>query len=84
MSLIFGNLTQQFVAFGTAVSAAKAGDSDAAARIPAVVAAFRRTSAQDASYLVYIGLGMMVCTFVYMTTWVYTGMSHVDFTDTRC
>jgi ATP-binding cassette subfamily B (MDR/TAP) protein 1 len=73
MSLIFGNLTQQFVAFGTAVSKAKEGDARAAARIPAAVAAFRHTSAKDASYLVYIGIGMMVCTFIYMTTWVYTG-----------
>jgi ATP-binding cassette, subfamily B (MDR/TAP), member 1 len=73
MSLIFGNLTQQFVVFGATVSEAKGGDADAAARIPAAVAAFRRTSARDASYLVYIGMGMMVCTYIYMTSWVYTG-----------
>jgi ATP-binding cassette, subfamily B (MDR/TAP), member 1 len=72
MSLIFGNLTQQFVAFGAAVSEAKGGDADAsaAARIPAAVAAFRRTSARDASYLVYICMGMMVCTYTYMTSWL--------------
>jgi len=70
MSLIFGNLTQQFVAFGAAVSEAKGGNADAAARIPAAVAAFRRTSARDTSYLVYIGMGMMVCTYTYMTSWL--------------
>ena len=73
MTLMFANLTQQFVAFGSAVTEAQAGDAAAAAKIAAAAAAFRRTSAQDALYLVYIGIGMMVCTFVYMTTWVYTG-----------
>ncbi|KZP07050.1 P-loop containing nucleoside triphosphate hydrolase protein [Athelia psychrophila] len=61
MSLIFGNLTQQ------------GATRHAAARLPGVVAAFRTGAAQDASYLVYIGVGMFACTFIYMYTWVYTG-----------
>jgi ATP-binding cassette, subfamily B (MDR/TAP), member 1 len=73
MTLFFANLTQDFVEFGRAVTEAKAGNAKAAARIPAAAAAFRRVAAHDALYLVYLGIGMMVCTFVYMTTWVYTG-----------
>jgi ATP-binding cassette subfamily B (MDR/TAP) protein 1 len=73
MTLLFANLTQQFVEFGSAVTEAKAGNAEAAAGLSATAAAFRHTAAQDALYLVYIGIGMMVCTFTYMTTWVYTG-----------
>lgn len=73
MSLIFGNLTQQFVTFGSTLASAQAGDAAAQAALPGVIAAFRTGSAQDASYLVYIGVGMFACTFIYMYTWVYTG-----------
>ncbi|KZP07068.1 hypothetical protein FIBSPDRAFT_804345, partial [Athelia psychrophila] len=72
MSLIFGNLTQQFVVFGETLALAQSGDAAAAARLPAVVTAFRTGAAQDASYLVYIGVGMFACTFIYMYTWVCT------------
>lgn len=73
MSLIFGNLTQQFVVFGQTVTLANSGDAAAKASLPGVAAAFRTTAAQDASYLVYIGVGMFACTFIYMYVWVYTG-----------
>ncbi|KAJ2914131.1 hypothetical protein MD484_g6294, partial [Candolleomyces efflorescens] len=73
MSLLFGNLTRDFVNFATVVALANAGDQEAAAQVPAVAAAFRKVAALDASYLTYIGLAMFVCTYVYMFTWVYTG-----------
>ncbi|KAG5638718.1 hypothetical protein H0H81_010701 [Sphagnurus paluster] len=73
MSLLFGNLTQDFVSFGTTLQLAKQGNATAAADIPRAAAAFRKTAALDASYLVYIGVGMFVCTYVYMYVWVYTG-----------
>lgn len=73
MSLLFGNLTQDFVAFGQTLLRAQNGDATAAAEVPAAAAHFRHTAANDASYLVYIGVGMFVCTFTYMYTWVYTG-----------
>ncbi|KAJ2930895.1 hypothetical protein H1R20_g6196, partial [Candolleomyces eurysporus] len=73
MSLLFGNLTQEFVNFGTVVGKAQSGDAAAAALIPEAAASFRRTAALDASYLVYIGIGMFVCTYTYMYIWVYTG-----------
>jgi len=55
MTLIFGNLVQSFVVFGTSVAEAKTGDAAAQAKIPAAAAAFRHTAANDAAILVYIG-----------------------------
>lgn len=73
MSLLFGNLTGQFVAFTMTTMAAEAGDEAAKAALPGAAASFRHVAAQDASYLVYIGIGMFVCTYLYMFVWVYTG-----------
>jgi ATP-binding cassette subfamily B (MDR/TAP) protein 1 len=69
MSLLFGNLTQQFVNFGTALQNASMGKPE---DIPAAAASFRHVAAKDASYLVFIGIGMFACTYFYMYTWVYT------------
>ncbi|KAL4267597.1 GTPase-activating protein [Pleurotus pulmonarius] len=73
MSLLFGNLVQAFVVFTEAVMGAQAGDEEARRAIPQAASDFRRSAANNASYLVYIGLGMFVCTYTYMFTWVYTG-----------
>jgi len=73
MSLLFGNLTQDFVKFGSVIGQAHLGNATAIAEVPVAAAAFRHTAALDASYLVYIGVGMFVCTYVYMYVWVYTG-----------
>ncbi|KZT11907.1 P-loop containing nucleoside triphosphate hydrolase protein [Laetiporus sulphureus 93-53] len=73
MSLLFGNLTEAFVTFGTTAAEAKSGNSTATDELPAAASHFRHTAANDASYLVYIGVGMFVCTYIYMTAWVYTG-----------
>ncbi|KAF8158097.1 P-loop containing nucleoside triphosphate hydrolase protein [Crassisporium funariophilum] len=73
MSLLFGNLTQDFVNFGTAIANAQAGVPGAAESIPAAAANFRRSASLSASYLVYIGIAMFVCTYAYMYIWVYTG-----------
>ncbi|KAI0953276.1 hypothetical protein AcW1_007535 [Taiwanofungus camphoratus] len=73
MSLLFGNLTEAFVTFGQAVKAAEAGTPGAASALPVAAANFRSKAAHDASYLVAIGCGMLVCTYTYMTTWVYSG-----------
>jgi len=55
MTLIFGNLVQSFVSFGTSLAEAKSGDSSAQEQLPSAAAAFRRTAAGDAAILVYIG-----------------------------
>ncbi|OSX59739.1 hypothetical protein POSPLADRAFT_1183421 [Postia placenta MAD-698-R-SB12] len=73
MSLLFGNLTEAFVSFGIAAEAAEGGDKTAKANLASAASNFRHTAANDASYLVYIGVGMFVCTYIYMSVWVYTG-----------
>ncbi|CAA7271334.1 unnamed protein product [Cyclocybe aegerita] len=73
MSLLFGNLTQDFVNFSVVLSAAQAGNATAAANVPEAAANFRSSAGESASYLVYIGIAMFVCTFLYMYIWVYTG-----------
>jgi hypothetical protein len=55
MTLIFGNLVQSFVSFGTTIAEAKAGDSNAQLKLPVVAAAFRHAAAGDAAILAYIG-----------------------------
>lgn len=55
MSLLFGNLTQDFVTFQMMVISAQNGDAEAAAQIPQAAANFRHSSSLNASYLVYIG-----------------------------
>lgn len=56
MALLFGNLTQDFVSFGTVVSEIKAGNNSAQAQLPQAAADFKRIAAHDASILVYIGI----------------------------
>ncbi|OAX42868.1 P-loop containing nucleoside triphosphate hydrolase protein [Rhizopogon vinicolor AM-OR11-026] len=81
MSLLFGNLTEDFVSFDLAetsyYSALSSGNATAIAEatqlLDTAAAGFRQNAALDASYLTYIGVGMFVCTYAYMTIWVYTG-----------
>lgn len=55
MTLVFGNLVQAFVSFGTRVAEAESGDPTGIAQLPVAAAAFRRIAANDALILVYIG-----------------------------
>ncbi|TFK28078.1 multidrug resistance protein 1 [Coprinopsis marcescibilis] len=73
MSLLFGNLTQEFINFGTVVEKARQGIPGFAEQVPVAADSFKRAAANNASYLVYIGVGMFVCTYAYMYIWVYTG-----------
>ena len=56
MSLLFGNLVQQFVNFSTILANAEAGVPGASEQIPTAGADFRRAAAKSASELVYIGV----------------------------
>jgi len=56
MSLIFGRLTQDFVNFQIIRVNADNGDPAGIAALPAAAAGFRKATALDASYLVYIGI----------------------------
>ncbi|KAG9099473.1 GTPase-activating protein [Ceratobasidium sp. 370] len=67
MSLLFGDLTQSFVDFTMATY------SNDPAVLESAASAFKKEAAKDALYLVFIGIGMFVCTFVYMYFWIYTG-----------
>ena len=55
MTLIFGNLVQDFVNFGNVLGNAQQGNATAIADLPGAASHFRHTAALDATYLVYIG-----------------------------
>ncbi|KAJ6535983.1 P-loop containing nucleoside triphosphate hydrolase protein [Mycena vulgaris] len=65
MVIFFGNLTLDFEQFGAAV---KDGSN-----ISSAAAAFRSAASKDASYIAYTGVGVLICTYVYMLAFVYTG-----------
>jgi hypothetical protein len=55
MTLLFGNLTQQFVNFATVIRESEAGNSTSTTLIPKAAQDFRNTASRDASYLACIG-----------------------------
>ncbi|KAI6014671.1 ste6-like protein [Pisolithus marmoratus] len=81
MTLVFGRLIQDFVTFTTALEIYQSAESSgnptaisfAKQNFDSAANDFRTGTAQDASYLTYIGVGMAVCIWVYMTLWIYTG-----------
>jgi ATP-binding cassette subfamily B (MDR/TAP) protein 1 len=68
MSLLFGNLTQDFVAFGIATSTPGTPE----ATVLAAANKFKSDAGTNAAALTYIGVGMFVATYTYMYIWVYT------------
>lgn len=70
-SLIFGRLTTSFTNF-TRTLYETGGDRSNPLLIEATNAV-KRDSAHNATYLVYIGIGMLVCTYAYMLIWQWTG-----------
>lgn len=55
MSLLFSDLTQQFVDFTAILSAVKAGKSGFSEQLPAAAAGFRHSAGKSAAGLVYLG-----------------------------
>lgn len=55
MSLLFGNLTQDFVNFTQAIQNINPNDPQSSAKVEETARGFRRVAAKDASYLTYIG-----------------------------
>jgi ATP-binding cassette subfamily B (MDR/TAP) protein 1 len=55
MSLLFGDLTQDFVDFNNAIQSIDTNDPQSTARVDEAAKRFRHIAAQDAAYLVYIG-----------------------------
>ncbi|KAK0232730.1 P-loop containing nucleoside triphosphate hydrolase protein [Armillaria fumosa] len=72
MSLLFGNLSNNFVVFQSFIDDARQGNQQAINDLPTAAAAFRHVASKDALYLVAIGIGMFVCTYFYMYVWNYT------------
>jgi ATP-binding cassette, subfamily B (MDR/TAP), member 1 len=58
MSLIFGRLTQDFINFQIIRADVDQGLSDSAS-LSEAAASFRKSTALDASYLVYIGITLL-------------------------
>lgn len=52
---------------------ANSGNQTAIGQLPAATADFRHAASLNASYLAYIGVGMLLATWMYMNVWVYTG-----------
>ena len=61
MTLFFGRLTQDFVAFSQALSRADEGIPGAASQVATEAANFRHSAALNATYLVYTGELPMSC-----------------------
>jgi ATP-binding cassette subfamily B (MDR/TAP) protein 1 len=55
MSVLFGNLVEDFVTFTTVLLRAQQGDEAAKQQLPTAAANFRRVAALDATYFVYLG-----------------------------
>ena len=72
MSLIFGNLTQAFIDFGTVTERFSRGDATQD-EVRAAANHFKDVASEDALWLTIIGIGIFACTFTYMYFWVYTG-----------
>ncbi|KAH9984144.1 P-loop containing nucleoside triphosphate hydrolase protein [Russula vinacea] len=75
MSLLFGNLTQDFVNFSIALQNINPNDPQSSAKIEETAKGFRHVAAKDASYLTYIGVAMFICTYIYIYIWVRTAES---------
>lgn len=58
MSLLFGNLTQDFVNFSVATNNLDPNDPDSSTKLDEAAKAFRHVAAADASYLTYIGTSL--------------------------
>ena len=69
MSFLFGNLTQQFVSFGSAEAQyfQDVNNITALQELEVAAADFRSAAALDASYLVYIGTSPLIA-FIYLLT----------------
>ncbi|KAF8335499.1 multidrug resistance protein 1 [Cantharellus anzutake] len=72
MALLFGNLTNNFVNFGKTV-AARANSPDDLRKFQQARDNFRHRASMDTLFLALIGVGILICSYVYMITWVYTG-----------
>jgi hypothetical protein len=67
MSLLFGNLTQDFVNFGIAINNLDPNDPESKTELDQAAEKFRHVAGNDASYLTYIGMSPI--TLLLVTNW---------------
>ncbi|KIY50744.1 ste6-like protein [Fistulina hepatica ATCC 64428] len=72
MTLVLGRLVNNFSGFTTATYNANSGDADSQADLNAEAQEFLHQAGENAEYMAFIGVGTFVCTYIYMTAWVYT------------
>ncbi|KAG1889242.1 P-loop containing nucleoside triphosphate hydrolase protein [Suillus subluteus] len=80
MTLVFGDMTQDFVTFSSVQNdyyqALQSNDTNVIAQaqtaLDAAASELVHSASLDASYLAYLGIAMLVCTYMYMCIWVYT------------
>ncbi|KAG1825478.1 P-loop containing nucleoside triphosphate hydrolase protein [Suillus subaureus] len=80
MTLVFGDMTQDFVTFSSVENeyyqALQSNDTNVIVQAQAALGAasswLARSASLDASYLAYLGIAMLVSTYMYMCIWVYT------------
>ncbi|KAH8822799.1 ste6-like protein [Flagelloscypha sp. PMI_526] len=72
MTLLFGRLVQDFANFGITLARIQMGDTSAQGSFEQARKGFKAAAALNASYLTYIGIGMFVCSYIYMMVWGWT------------
>ncbi|KAJ7064133.1 P-loop containing nucleoside triphosphate hydrolase protein [Mycena amicta] len=72
LSIFFGSLTQDFVAFTLILTESRGGSAEATAQLPAAAAHFRHTAGRNSTWLTIIGIGVFFTTWIYMHTWILT------------
>ncbi|KAI0252876.1 ABC transporter type 1, transmembrane domain-containing protein [Lactifluus subvellereus] len=72
VAAVAAGTAQDFVNFTVALQNINPNDPQSSANADNAARKFRNVAAKDASYLTYIGVGMFICTYIYMCIWVYT------------
>jgi len=55
MALLFGNLSQDFISFASAIASAQSGDAAGTSLVAEAAREFKASASKNASYLTYIG-----------------------------
>ncbi|KAI0246190.1 ABC transporter type 1, transmembrane domain-containing protein [Lactifluus subvellereus] len=72
VAAVAAGAAQDFINFTVATQNINPNDPQSSANADEAARKFRNAAAKDASYLIHIGVGTFVCTYIYMCIWVYT------------
>jgi ATP-binding cassette, subfamily B (MDR/TAP), member 1 len=67
MTILFGNLTQDFLDFSTAIQNLNPNDPQSTAKVDEAAKRFRHVAAKDASYLTYISEWLFI---LVISSWI--------------